>query len=35
MYENVPDLQITEVILASNDYQHDWRVLHTFVSNKL
>ena len=37
--ENVPHLKITEVILVycnivSNDYQHDSRVLYTFVSNK-
>ena len=37
--ENVPHLEITEVILVhcnmvNNDYQHDSRVLYTFVSNK-
>ena len=37
--ENVPHLQITEVILVhcnivNNDYQQDSRVLHTFVPNK-
>ena len=36
--ENVPDLEITEVILVhcdivNNHYQHDSRVLYTFVSN--
>ena len=34
--ENVPHLQITEVVLAhynimNNGYQHDSRVLYTFV----
>ena len=37
--ENVPYLEITEVILVycnivNNDYQHDLRVLYTFVLNK-
>ena len=37
--ENVPYLEITVVILVycnmvNNDYQHDSRVLYTFVSNK-
>ena len=37
--ENVPNLEITEVVLAhcniaNNDYQQDSRVLYTFVSNK-
>ena len=37
--ENVPHLEITEVVLfhyriVSNDYQHDSRVLYTFVPNK-
>ena len=37
--ENVPHLEITEVVLAhcnivNNDYQHDSRALHTFVHNK-
>ena len=37
--ENVPHLDITEVVLVhcnivNNDYQHDSRVLHTFVPNK-
>ena len=37
--ENVPHLEITEVVLVhcdivNNDYQQDWRVLYTFVSNK-
>ena len=37
--ENVPHLEITEVILVhcnmvNNDYQHDSRVLHTFIPNK-
>ena len=36
--ENVPHLEITEVVLVhcnmvNNDYQHDSRVLYTFVSN--
>ena len=38
--ENVPHLQITEVVLvyyniANNDYQQDLRVLYMFVPNKL
>ena len=38
--ENVPHLEITEVVLVhcdvvKNDYQQDSRVLHTFVPNKL
>ena len=38
--ENVPHLEITEVVLVrcdivNNDYQHDSRVLYTFVPNKL
>ena len=37
--ENVPDLEITEVVLVrfnivNNDYQQDLRVLYTFVPNK-
>ena len=37
--ENVPHLEITEVVLVhcnivNNDYQHDSRVLYTFVRNK-
>ena len=36
--ENVPHLEITEVVLVHcnivNDYQQDSRVLYTFVSNK-
>ena len=38
--ENVPHLEITEVVLVHcnmvnyNDYQHDSRVLYTFVPNK-
>ena len=37
--ENVPHLQIAEVVLflcnvVNNDYQHDSRVLYTFVPNK-
>ena len=34
--ENVPHLEITEVILAhcNNDYHEDSRVLYTFVLNK-
>ena len=37
--ENMPLLEITEVILvhcniANNDYQHDSRVLYTYVPNK-
>ena len=38
--ENVPHLEVTEVVLAhcnifNNDYQQDSRVLYTFVLNKL
>ena len=37
--ENVPHLEITEVVLAhcnivNNDYQQDLRVLYIFVPNK-
>ena len=37
--ENVPHLEITEVVLVhcdivNNDYQQDWRVLYAFVPNK-
>ena len=37
--KNVPDLEITEVVLVhcnmvNNDYQHDSRVLYSFVPNK-
>ena len=37
--ENVPHLEITEVVLVDsnivkNDYQQDSRVLYTFVANK-
>ena len=37
--ENVPYLEITEIVLVhcnivNNDYEHDSRVLHTFVQNK-
>ena len=37
--ENVPDLEITEVVLIhcnidNNDYQQESRVLYTFVTNK-
>ena len=37
--ENMPILEITEIVLvhcniANNDYQQDFRVLYTFVSNK-
>ena len=37
--ENVPSLEITEVILdhcniGNNNYQKDSRVLHTFIANK-
>ena len=37
--ENVSHLEITEValvhcIIVNNDYQHDSRVLYTFVLNK-
>ena len=36
----MPHLEITEVVLVNcnnvnNDFQHDWRVLYTFVPNKL
>ena len=36
----MPNSQITEVVLVycnidNNDYQHDLRVLHTFIPNKL
>ena len=36
--ENVPHLEITEVVLihcniVNNDYEHDSRVLYTFVPN--
>ena len=38
--EKVPHLETTEVVLVhcnivNNDYQHDSRVLYTFVPNKL
>ena len=38
--ENVPDLEITEIVLVhcdivNNRYQQDLRVLYTFVPNKL
>ena len=38
--ENVPNLEITEVVLVHcnivvNDYQQDPRVLNTFISNLL
>ena len=38
--ENLPHLEITKVVIVhcnivSNDYQHDSRVLNTFVLNKL
>ena len=38
--ENVSHLEITEVVLVhcnivNNDYQHDSRVLYTFIPNKL
>ena len=37
--ENVPRLEITEVLvycnIVNNDYQHNSRVLYTFVPNKL
>ena len=38
-YENVPHLEITEVVLVhcnivNNDYQQNSRVLYTFVPNK-
>ena len=37
--ENVPHLEITEAVsvhcnIVNNNYQHDSRVLYTFVSNK-
>ena len=37
--EKIPHLEITEVVLihcniVNNDYQHDSRVLYTFVPNK-
>ena len=37
--ENVPHLEITEVVLAccnivNNDYQQDSRALYTFIQNK-
>ena len=37
--ENVPNLEITEVVLVNcnivkDDYQQNSRVLHTFISNK-
>ena len=37
--KNVPHLEITEVVLvrcnmANNDYQHDSRILYTFLPNK-
>ena len=37
--DNVPHLEITEIVLVhcnivNNDYQHDSRVLYTFVPNK-
>ena len=37
--ENVPHLEITELVvvhcnIVNNDYQHDSRVLYTFVPNK-
>ena len=37
--ENEPHVEITEVVLVhcnivNNDYQHDSRVLYTFVPNK-
>ena len=37
--ENVPHLEITEVVLAccsivNNDYQQNSRVLYTFIQNK-
>ena len=38
-YDNVPHLEITEVVLVhcnmvNNDYQQNTRVLYTFVHNK-
>ena len=32
--ENVPHLEITEVVLVHNDYQQDSRILYTFAPNK-
>ena len=33
--ENVPQLEITELVLAhNNDYEQDSRMLYTFVPNK-
>ena len=37
--ENVPDLEVTEIVLVhcdivNNDYQQDSRALYTFVPNK-
>ena len=37
-YENIPDLEITELVLvycntANNDQQHEIRVSHTFLLN--
>ena len=37
--ENVPHLEVTKIVLVdwnivNNDYQHDSRVLYTFVPNK-
>ena len=32
--ENLPYLEITEVVLVHNDYRQDSRVLYTFVPNK-
>ena len=37
--ENIPHLEVREAVLvhcdiANNDYQHDSRVLYTFVSHK-
>ena len=38
-FENVPHLEITEVLLVhcnivNNDYEQDSRVLHIFINNK-
>ena len=38
--ENIPQLDITEVVLVhcillNSTYQHDSKILHTFISNKL
>ena len=38
-FENVPHLEITEVVLVhcnivNNDYEQDSRVLHMFINNK-